>query len=79
MNTKLTLRVDEAIVRKAKEESKRRGKSVSRMFTEFIESLGSRPGSQKPLPPITASLVGLLKGKEISEQDYRKYLREKYF
>jgi Family of unknown function (DUF6364) len=78
MNTKLTLRMDETIVRKAKIEAKRRGKSVSRMVAEFIESIGLEKTSGKDLPPTTASLVGILKGKEISEEDYKTHLREKY-
>jgi hypothetical protein len=78
MNTKLTLRMDENIVRKAKIEAKRRGKSVSRMVAEFIESIGLEQTSEKDLPPTTASLVGILKGKEISEEDYKTHLREKY-
>ena len=78
MHTKLTLRMDEAVVRKAKMEAKRRGKSVSRMVSDFIDSIGSRPDSGKVLPPTTASLVGILKGQEISEDDYRAHLREKY-
>ena len=78
MNTKLTLRMDETVVRKAKMEAGRRGKSVSRMVAEFIESLSSRPVAEKPLPPTTASLVGILKGQDISEDDYKLHLREKY-
>ena len=78
MNTKLTLRMDDAVIRKAKMEAKRRGKSVSRMVAEFIESIGTRPDSEKVLPPTTASLVGILKGKEISEDDYKVHLRKKY-
>ena len=78
MNTKLTLRMDETIVRKAKIEAKRRGKSVSRMVAEFIESIGLEQTSEKDLPPTTASLVGILKGKEISEEDYKTHLRDKY-
>ena len=78
MNTKLTLRMDEAVIRKAKTEAKLRGKSVSRMVAEFIESIGSRPDSGKVLPPTTAALVGILKGQEISEDDYKEHLREKY-
>ena len=70
--------MDEAIVRKAKIEAKRRGKSVSRMVAEFIESIGLQQNPEKVLPPTTASLVGLLKGKEISEEDYKAHLREKY-
>jgi hypothetical protein len=67
MNTKLTLRMDENVVRKAKIEAKRRGKSVSRMVAEFVESIGSRPELEKVVPPTTASLIGILKGKAISE------------
>ena len=78
MNTKLTLRMDETIVRKAKIEAKRRGKSVSRMVAEFIESIGLQQDSEKDLPPTTASLVGISKGKKISEEDYKTHLREKY-
>ena len=78
MNTKLTLRMDEDVVRKAKMEAKRRGKSVSRMVAEFIESIGSRPDLEKALPPTTASLVGILKGKTISEDDYKIHLRERH-
>ena len=78
MNTKLTLRMDEKIVRKAKMEAKRRGKSVSQMVAEYIESIGLHQNSEKDLPPTTASLVGILKGKKISEEDYKTHLREKY-
>jgi hypothetical protein len=78
MNTKLTLRIDEAVIRKAKMEAKRRGKSVSRMVSEFIESIGSQPDLKKVLPPTTASLIGILKGQKISENDYKNHLREKY-
>jgi hypothetical protein len=78
MNVKLTLRMDETVVRKAKMEAKCRGKSVSRMVAEFIDSLNSRPTPPKPLPPTTASLVGILKGQDISEDDYKLHLREKY-
>ena len=77
MNTKLTLRLDDVLVEKAKAEAGRRGKSVSRMVAEFFESLG-RPQSQIPsLPPLTRSLVGVLKGR-ISEADYNRHLQEKY-
>ena len=70
--------MDDTIVRKAKIEAKRRGKSVSRMVAEFIESIGLEQTSEKDLPPTTASLVGILKGKEISEEDYKTHLRDKY-
>jgi hypothetical protein len=70
--------MDEAVVQKAKIEAKRRGKSVSRMVAEFIESLGLEQTLEKELPPTTASLVGILKGMDIAEEDYKAHLLEKY-
>ncbi len=78
MHTKLTLRMDEALVRRAKAEASRRGKSVSQMVGEFVASLGSRKRDEQKLPPITASLVGVLKGHRVSESDYKRHLREKH-
>lgn len=78
MNTKLTLRMDAELVRTAKTEANRRGKSVSQIVGEFFDSLASGRREEPELPPITASLVGILKGRGVSESDYRKHLREKY-
>jgi hypothetical protein len=78
MNTKLTLRMDEDLVRRAKAEASRRGKSVSQMVSEFVDSLGSPRRNEQKLPPITASLVGVLKGHHVSESAYKKHLREKH-
>jgi len=78
MNTKLTLRMDSERVRTGKTEASRRGKSVSRMVGEFFDALASGRQDQPKLPPITASLVGILKGRGVPESDYRKHLREKH-
>ena len=78
MNTKLTLRLDSGLVQTAKSEANRRGKSVSQMVGEFFDALTSRRHEGPVLPPITASLVGILKGRGGSESDYRKHLREKH-
>ena len=77
MNTKLTLRMDDVLVKQAKIQAARRGKSVSQMFGEFVVALegGERIGS---LPPVTKSLLGVMKGENISERDYKTYLQEKH-
>lgn len=77
MNTKLTLRMDDMLVREAKMQAASRGKSVSRMFGEFVTSLGAIKRTQE-LPPVTNSLLGVMNGHLVSEQDYKKHLREKY-
>jgi hypothetical protein len=77
MNTKLTLRMDDELVRQAKAEAARRGKSVSQMVGEFVDSL-STARRDEDLPPVTASLVGVLKGHDVSQADYKKHLLEKH-
>lgn len=77
MNAKLTLRMDDMLVAEAKTHAARRGKSVSKMFGEFLTSLGtSQHGSD--LPPVTESLLGIMKGNRVAEPDYKEHLREKY-
>ena len=78
MHTKLTLRMDDALVEKAKREAKRRGKSVSQMVAEFFDSLSKTSSGKRTLPPLTASLVGVLKKHRVSEATYKKHLREKH-
>lgn len=77
MNTKLTLRMDKNIIHQAKAHAARRGKSVSQMFGEYVSSLESTKNKPK-LPPTTKSLLGVLKGTEVSETDYKKHLEEKH-
>lgn len=77
MNTKLTLRVDEVLVAEAKTQAARRGKSVSQIFGEFVSSLRVRRQCDD-LPPVTSSLLGVLKNRRVSEADYKRHLREKY-
>jgi hypothetical protein len=78
MNTKLTLRMDEELVQTAKTEAIRRGKSVSQMVGEYFNALTSPRRNKSKIPPITASLVGILKGNGVSESDYRKHLQDKH-
>lgn len=79
MQSKLTLRVDDAVIRKAKLLAKKRGTSVSRIFGEFISKQTEDLPSDE-LPPVTASMLGAIRKEEVSidESEYGKYLEEKY-
>lgn len=79
MNTKLTLRMDEDVIRGAKIYAERSGQSVSRLVEDYLRALGRgarTPG--KELTPRVASLLGALKGSIVSEDDYYEYLEKKY-
>ena len=78
MTTKLTLRMDKALVARAKNEARQRGKSVSGMVADYFAALGEEAPPAENLPPVTASLFGILGTASVSEKDYRRYLKDKY-
>jgi hypothetical protein len=79
MKTKLTLRVDEAVVRKAKRLAKKRGTSVSRIFGDYIATQEADE-SPKDLPPVTASMLGALSSADprMDTETYRAHLSAKH-
>ena len=79
MQSKLTLRLDEGLIRRAKLIAKRKGKSVSQMVAEYFALLGSRPSKEPDeLAPTVNSLKGILKGSKLDRKDYRRHLEDKY-
>ena len=68
---KVTLELPEQLYRELEEEAKRKGMSVEELVKERI-------AREAELPPNTAYLAGLLRGKRVSEQDYKDYLEAKY-
>jgi hypothetical protein len=79
MNVKLTLRLDEDLIRQAKYHANRTGKSVSRLVADYFRLLeGSPEAAALDLPPKVRSLKGSLKGKGLDRDVYRRRLEEKY-
>ncbi len=78
MQTKLTLRMEGSLVESAKMEALRRGKSVSQMVSEFFGSVTGTRHVPQDIPPVTASLVGVMGRGKASEEAYKKHLQEKY-
>lgn len=79
MNTKLTLRLDNHLIESAKEYSAKSGKSVSRIVADLFEIIkNEKLKKESSLTPTVRSLRGVLKGNKTEENDYKKYLEEKY-
>ena len=79
MQTKLTLRLEEELIRKAKRFSKISGKSISRIVAEYFEKVDAPPLEEiAGITPKVASLKGILKGTGIEEKDYTRHLEEKH-
>ena len=79
MQTKLTLRIDDELIRRAKSYAGKSGKSVSQIVAGFFSLLDEKPEKEtSKLTPIVRSLKGSLKGTKVGKEDYQKYLEEKY-
>ena len=79
MQAKLTLRIDDAVIRKAKKIASKRGTSVSRIFSDYISAVDDNQ-DLGGLGDITRSMVGVLGGVELSsdKEEYRDHLESKY-
>ena len=82
MQTKLTLRLEQRLIRRAKAYARRTGKSVSELVADFFGRLEA-PAEEAPprvaaQSPAVQSLVGALAGARVEESDYRAHLAEKH-
>lgn len=85
MKKKLTLRLDEDLIRFAKEHAAERGQSVSKLVENYFAVLNDLDNDvsedqnlEQELGPITRSLYGMLEGHDVSEEDYYQYLWKKH-
>jgi hypothetical protein len=77
--SKLTLSVDDAVVRRAKRYAARRSTSISALVERYLDLL-SRPEStdEQALSPNLARLRAELRGASVDEADYHRHLERKY-
>ncbi|MEA3464501.1 MAG: DUF6364 family protein [Thermodesulfobacteriota bacterium] len=79
MNTKLTLRLDEHLIESAKEYSAQTGKSVSKIVADFFVIIkNEKLKDNNIITPTVQSLQGILKDQNLSENDYKKHLENKF-
>ena len=63
MQTKLTLRLDDALINRAKSYARKSGKSVSQIVAGYFSLLNDKPEKDtSEITPIVRSLKGSLKG-----------------
>ena len=81
-NEKLTLRLEEELIVKAKQAARERGTSVSRMVASFFENIESPPTAEGRYGEITTRLRGALKPEDnrldADEEEYSRYLEDKH-
>ncbi len=74
MQTKLTLRLDHELIEKAKKLAQKRGKSLSKIVSNYFDYLTTFEEEEEnhQVPPIVRSLRGALANSELSERDYKE-------
>lgn len=79
MHTKLTLRLKDHLIRRAKAHARESGKSVSQLVADYFALLDQTAGpGDEALPPVTRSLYGALAPAQFDEAEYYAYLKEKH-
>jgi hypothetical protein len=76
MQTKLTLRMDDGLIRQAKAFATANGKSVSQIVAEYFSVVASDP--EEEITPAVRSLKGILRGHSVGIDEYRGHLEEKH-
>ncbi|HEX6903685.1 MAG TPA: DUF6364 family protein [Thermoanaerobaculia bacterium] len=81
MKAKLTLKLDNEVLERAKAYAERQGCSLSQLVETYLATLSQqvRPSEIQPTG-VVAELAGLLAGAKIDEtkDDYAEYLSKKY-
>jgi hypothetical protein len=79
MNSKLTLLLDDKVIKKAKDYSKTNQTSLSKLVEEYFRLLSETKNKRSvKTATIVSEIAGILKGAQVSEDDYTDYLIEKY-
>lgn len=78
MHSKLTLRLDSQLIRRAKAYAKRSGKSVSSVVADYFAALDAEEGEEQKLGPKVRSLLGVIRERPVDEGDYRRHLEKKH-
>lgn len=80
MDTKLTLKLNEDIIEKAKEYAKAKKTSLSALIENYLQKLTTDKKNNKAITPLVKSLSGVISlPKDYNDKkDYTDYLTNKY-
>ena len=81
MATKLTLRLEESVIRDAKKAARLRGVSLSEMVSGYFQAVSQRKAVKIESTPVLAEISGVLGQQDDSKKliaGYHKHIEEKY-
>lgn len=81
MATKLTLRLDEKLIKNAKQAARLRKVSLSRMVSDYFKSISAQQKKELIESPILSEIAGILPSKADDKKllkSYKKHIEDKY-
>ncbi|HIP26535.1 MAG TPA: hypothetical protein EYG80_02640 [Flavobacteriaceae bacterium] len=79
MDTKLTLKLDDSVIIKAKKYAKKHNVSLSRMIENYLQIITSSNNKNIEISPLVKSLTGVVQLDEKEfQKDYTNFLSKKY-
>ena len=80
MDTKLTLKLDEDVIERAKDYAKVKKTSLSALIENYLQKITTEKKDKKKITPLVKSLSGIidLPASYDSKKDYTDYLIRKY-
>lgn len=80
MDTKLTLKLDEEVIEKAKDYARSKGTSLSGLIENYLQKITTEKKSKRKITPLVKSLSGIIDlPKDYDHKmDYTDYLMRKY-
>ena len=79
MDSKLTLKLNESVINKAKQYAKEHNISLSRMIENYLTAITRSKAEDDKISPLVKSLTGVVKLEDKDyKKDYTDYLNRKY-
>lgn len=80
METKLTLKLEQLIIEKAKDYARTRNTSLSKLVETYLQKITEEKKEKQNVTPLVNSLTGIIKLPENydDKEAYRDYLISKY-
>ena len=80
MDTKLTLKVNQTVIKQAKKYAQKRKTSISRLVENYLQKLTDPKDELTGLKitPLVKSLSGVIKESESPKESYADFLLKKY-
>ena len=79
METKLTLKLDQAVIQSVKVYAEKNNRSLSKLIEDYFKNLINENDKKKnKISPLVQELSGIISEKDINGINYIDYLEKKY-